>query len=99
MKKTFSLIFITVSIVTNLHAQFGKKSMDSVKELSVADHKYMLDQLHIDSIRSGANGSDPRAPNAANYDETKANPYPALPDPLMLKNRKKVTSANMWWQQ
>ena len=34
-----------------------------------------------------------------NYDESKANPYPNLPDPLALKNGKKVTSAKMWWAQ
>ncbi|MEP6913324.1 MAG: acetylxylan esterase, partial [bacterium] len=38
-------------------------------------------------------------PNAANYDESKANPYPNLPDALRLKNGKKVTSAKMWWNQ
>jgi hypothetical protein len=38
-------------------------------------------------------------PNAANYDEAKANPYPDLPDPLTLKNRWKVTTADAWWKQ
>src|SRR4051794_17006377 len=99
MKKILCLFFITALILINLHAQFDKKSMDSIRQLSVVDHKDMLDQLHIDSIRSGANGSDPKAPNAANYDEAKANPYPVLPDPLTLKNGKKVTSAKIWWQQ
>jgi len=33
------------------------------------DHKLMLDQLGITSIRPGANGRDANAPNAANYDE------------------------------
>ena len=41
----------------------------------------------------GANGMNRNAPNAANYDESKANPYPNLPDPLSLKNGEKVTSA------
>ncbi len=43
--------------------------------------------------------NNPQAPNAVNYDESKANPYPSLPDPLLLKNGKKVTSAKMWWNQ
>ena len=63
------------------------------------DHQRMMDLLHIASLRPGANGSNPKAPNAANYDESKANPYPNLPDPLVLKNGKKVTSAKMWWKQ
>jgi GH35 family endo-1,4-beta-xylanase/lysophospholipase L1-like esterase len=63
------------------------------------DHQRMMDLLHIASLRPGANGSNPKAPNAANYDEAKANPYPNLPDPLVLKNGKKVTNAKTWWQQ
>jgi (4-O-methyl)-D-glucuronate---lignin esterase len=64
-----------------------------------ADRQKMMDLLHIASLRQGANGSNPEAPNAANYDETKANPFPNLPDPLVLNNGKKVTSAKMWWNQ
>ena len=64
-----------------------------------ADRQKMMDLLHIASLRQGANGNDPQAPNAANYDESKANPFPNLPDPLVLNNGKKVTSAKMWWSQ
>ena len=59
----------------------------------------MMDLLHITSLRQGANGNNPQAPNAANYDESKANPYPNLPDPLVLKNGKKVTKASVWWSK
>jgi hypothetical protein len=31
------------------------------------------------------------------YDESKANPYPRLPDPLVLANGKRVTTAKVWW--
>jgi hypothetical protein len=58
-----------------------------------------MDLLMITSLRPGANGNNPQAPNAANYDESKANPYPNLPDPLVLKNGQKVTTARMWWKQ
>ncbi len=58
-----------------------------------------MDLLQIKSLRPGANGSNRQAPNAANYDESKANPYPNLPDPLLLKNGQKVTSAETWWNQ
>ena len=64
-----------------------------------ADRQKMMDLLHITELRHGANGSNPQAPNAANYDESKANPYPNLPDPLVLNNGKKVTSPKMWWKQ
>jgi hypothetical protein len=58
-----------------------------------------MDLLNIKELRPGANGRDPNAPNAANYDETKANPYPELPDPLRLNSGKKVTTAEAWWKE
>jgi len=63
------------------------------------DHQRTLDLLQITSLRRGADGRNAEAPNAANYDESKANPYPKLPDPLLLKNGKRVTTAKMWWNQ
>ena len=58
-----------------------------------------MELLQITSLRPGRNGSNPQATNYANYDESKANPYPNLPDPLLLKNGKKVTPAETWWKQ
>src|SRR6516162_10562015 len=60
------------------------------------DHRLMMDALEIKSLRPGANGMSSTAPNAANYDESKANPYPKLPDPLVFKNGKRVTTAKDW---
>jgi hypothetical protein len=108
-----SLIFTVIMILTSsiVMAQttapdpntMSKEERDAyltkLREASVEDHKRMMKLLNIDSIRRGANGNDPNAPNAANYDESQANPFPSLPDPLMLKNGKKVTSAKMWWGQ
>ena len=65
---------------------------------NAADHKNMMDQLGIKVLRPGPSGNE-AAPNHANYDEAAANPYPKLPDPLMLNNGKKVTSADAWWKQ
>ncbi len=70
-----------------------------LRKASEADHKKMMNLLNIDSIRRGANGNDRTAPNAANYDEAKANPFPELPDPLQLNNGEKVTSAKIWWSK
>jgi len=63
------------------------------------DRQKMMELLHITQLRPGKNGSNPQAPNYANYDEATANPYPKLPDPLVLKNGKRVTSAKVWWNQ
>ena len=55
----------------------------------------MLAALKIASLRPGPSGN-PQSPNPANADESKANPYPALPDPLVLANGTKVTTAKRW---
>ena len=34
-----------------------------------------------------------------NYDESKANPYPILPDPLVLKNGRPVKDPDTWWNE
>ncbi|AXC12535.1 Glycoprotein gp2 [Acidisarcina polymorpha] len=61
------------------------------------DHQDMMDQLGIKALRAGPSG-DEKAPNHANYDESKANPYPNLPDPLTRNDGAKVVTAKVWWQ-
>lgn len=72
---------------------------DPVTLTTAEDHKRTLQLLGIKELRRGADGRNKDAPNAANYDEAKANPFPTLPDPLVMKNGKKVKNANMWWKQ
>src|SRR5262245_21287221 len=62
------------------------------------DHQNMMVQLGIRKLRPGPSGKE-SAPNHANYDEATANPFPNLPEVLTLKNGKKVTSAQMWWNE
>ena len=62
------------------------------------DHQNMMDQLGIKALRPGPSG-DEKAPNHANYDESKANPYPTLPDALTMHDGQKVTTAKMWWDK
>src|SRR5262249_30701425 len=71
----------------------------AMQEATRQDHQLMLEALKITSLRPGANSNNTQAPNAVNYDESKANPYPKLPDPLTLKNGRKVTSDKMWLKQ
>jgi hypothetical protein len=70
-----------------------------VQLTSQEDLKRTMDLLHISELRRGADGRNKDAPNAANYDESKANPYPDLPDPLALKNGKRIKSAKDWWSK
>jgi hypothetical protein len=90
MKKIVITLSLTALAIAHLYGQ------SAINQASEQDHKQMMDQLHITTLRPGANGKVD-APNAANYDEAKANPYPELPDPLKLNNGKAVTTPKMWW--
>lgn len=59
------------------------------------DHRRTLGLLGIGQLRPGPSGN-PSAPNAANSDESKANPYPTLPALLTFANGRPVTSARAW---
>lgn len=59
------------------------------------DHADMMRQLGIAQLRPGPSG-DPTAPDAANYDPAKANPYPVWPELLMMADGRPVTTAEMW---
>jgi hypothetical protein len=70
----------------------------AIQAASEKEHRREMDLLGIKTLRPGASG-DNNAPNHANYDESKADLYPKLPDPLLLNNGKPVTTAKMWWTE
>jgi len=77
----------------------GGRAPTAAQIATSEDHQAMMDLLHIASIRRGRDGNNKDSPYYANYDESKANPFPVLPDALVLKNGKKVTKAADWWNQ
>jgi len=91
---------VTVSLAGTLAARAQAPSPAAPPGLSAEDdHRRLMDLLHIKELRPGADGRNPQAPNAANYDEAKANPYPRLPDPLVSNSGRPVTTAEAWWKQ
>jgi len=58
---------------------------------SQQDRQRVMDQLKITLFPSG-----PGAYLASTYDETTANPYPKLPDPLTFNDGSKVKNASQW---
>ncbi len=60
-----------------------------------ADRQAMLDTLGIEKIRAGAEGFNPSAPNAANYDEAKAG-TPELPSLMRLNDGRRVNNSKDW---
>lgn len=108
MKRSRTLVAIPVCFILTaaLLAQPQRQmtpeqqaAFQAQQEATRKDHRQMMEQLKIATLRPGANPNDRNAPNAVNYDEAKANPWPNLPDPLVLKNGKKVTSAKVWTNQ
>jgi hypothetical protein len=80
--------------------QVSPEERARLNNLSREDHADMMKQLGITKIRPGRNGNPKEGdPNAANYDQAKANPFPDWPDALTLKNGTKVTTAEGWWKQ
>lgn len=102
MKKSLSLFFaLSFFSASAQQASTGTSSAQHpapVNFTAEQDHQHMLKQLGIKALRPGPSG-DEKAPNAANYDEAKANPYPNLPELLTLKNGKHVTTPALWWNQ
>ena len=70
----------------------------AIEAASDKDHQRMMDLLGIKTLRPGASG-DPKAPNAANYDESKADIYGPPPNPLVSSDGQPVISAAQWWHE
>jgi hypothetical protein len=90
--------FIATAIACTAQTAGSDSTQPPVNFTAEQDHQNMMDQLGIKALRPGPSG-DEKAPNHANYDESKANPFPNLPDALTLNNGHKVTTAEMWWKQ
>lgn len=78
-----------------VHTQDPAAPTPPVELTAQQDHRRILDLLGITSLRPGPSGN-PKAPNAANVDEAKATPYTTLPDPLVMKDGRKVTTPTLW---
>jgi hypothetical protein len=81
-------------------ARAGAAAQPPVHLTAEQDRKRMLDLLGIKEtdLRRRPDGNASSA-NSTNYDEAKANVYPNLPDPLMLKSGDRVTSPEVWRDQ
>ncbi|HPH89370.1 MAG TPA: hypothetical protein PLZ68_01055 [Ferruginibacter sp.] len=96
--------YITASLLLTSLFATAQPAIDSSKYCkpvnftTAQDQANMLQQLGIKKLRPGPSG-DEKAPNHANYDQSLADPCPQLPDPLITKNGKQVTTKEMWLNQ
>src|SRR5215813_11871323 len=96
------VLFLASSILVATAPQLAQESRPlpaPVVLTAEQDHQRLMDLLKITKLRPGANPRSTDPHNQPNYDETNANPYPRLPDPLTLKNGKKVKDAKTWWSK
>ena len=95
------LIFVTIalSLANVVFPQdttiIGKLYPKPVNFTAQQNQDNMMQQLGITSLRPGPSGNE-SAPNHANYDTTKADPCPKLPETLTTNAGKKVTTPDMW---
>jgi len=100
MKKLFFFLF-AFSIAKFIIAQDtlinGKTYPEPVNFTAQQNEENMMKQLGIKALRPGPSGNE-SVPNHTNYDTTKADPCPQLPNIFTTKNGRKVTTAGMWWK-
>ena len=91
MKKIL-LALITIAFINTSFSQDttinGIQYSKPVNFTAQQDQENMMQQLGITKLRPGPSGNE-SAPNHANYDTTKADPCPQLPDILTPKMERK----------
>ena len=98
MKPRHLRSFVALALSLLFVGAIASRAAESTNWTTSLDHKNMMEQLGIKRLRPGPSGRT-GATNSANYDPAKANPFPDLPDPLTLKDGRKVTTPEMWWKE
>src|SRR5262245_5239667 len=94
----FALMILTRVLIAQPAAIDSSKYLKLTTFTAQQDHANMMQQLGIKKLRPGPSGNE-SAPNHANYDESIANPCPQLQDILTTGSGKKVTTADIWWNE
>src|ERR1700733_9325229 len=68
----------------------------AIATASRAERDRELKLLGISEMQPGATAYDIGKPGNANYDESKANPYPKLPDVLIMNDGTRVRTPEQW---
>ena len=103
MKRKRVFVATAVTVLGIASTTFAQEAAEPAQTKPVVfttaqDHQNMMQQLGITKLRPGPSGN-PDAPNATNTDESKANPYPTLPELMKLKDGTAVTTPEQWWSK
>ncbi|MGC8759996.1 MAG: GDSL-type esterase/lipase family protein [Bryobacteraceae bacterium] len=74
-----------------------QEPLDTRNWTTADDHRHMMRRLGIRALRPGPAARED-APNAANYDESRANPFPDYPELLRTRDGRQVTTPELWWK-
>ena len=92
------IFFVFLFSQISVSAQFSQAARDSLNKLTAQDHAQLKQAVGITVPNRPGPSGNPQDANAANRDEARVKPY-TLPDPLTLKNGKKITKASDWWDK
>lgn len=92
-----SIIFLAAifTMITGI-AQYSEQERDSINSLTQLDFMNMKQQLGIRIENRPGPSGNPNDPNAANTNEGLVVSY-SLPDPLVTKKGKRITTEKEWW--
>jgi hypothetical protein len=94
----FAMLLLLVPAVVAAQTQAPPTANDraAIAAASAAERDRELKLLGISAMQPGATAYDIGKAGNANYDEAKANPYPTLPDVLVMKDGKRVKTPAQW---
>src|SRR5947209_10550687 len=103
MKIHIGLVLTALTAITLTSAIAGQmpspEERARIEAGNAAERDRELKLLGIAAMQSGATAYDVGKPGNANYDESKANPFPSLPDLMTLQNGTKVKTPAQWEQR
>src|ERR1700734_101392 len=101
--RTLSIVLLVSCTSLSLPAQTATPTAppsasdrEAIAAASRAERDRELKLLGIGKMQPGATAYDIGKPGNANYDESKANPYPKLPDVLIMNDGSRVTTPAQW---
>jgi hypothetical protein len=100
--RTLSIVLLVSCTSLSLPAQTAtpaappSSDREAIAAASRAERDRELKLLGIGEMQPGATAYDIGKPGNANYDESKANPYPKLPDVLIMNDGARVKTPEQW---
>jgi hypothetical protein len=94
----FAMLLLFVPAVMSAQTPAPPVATDraAIAAASAAERDRELKLLGISAMQPGATAYDIGKPGNANYDEAKANPFPKLPDVLVMNDGKRVKTPAQW---